>query len=497
MITDVRKLELMREAIEEAKKSKSEDDRPRPFVGAVMCDDEGNTILKAHRGEIDDGGHAEYTLFKKAADAGISSAGKTLFVTLEPCTRRNPGKTPCAVRIAMNGVKRVYIGTIDPNPSIIGRSELFLVNKGIEVERFPYSLLRELMDLNQRFFDEYTPYSLPVVEGLDQDGPASAIEGNRETLLQTSLDLIAYSKGPVSIFSGGSSWTRELQVGLLFAALQKRKVRILCEVSENENKEELKLRFSAALGAGASLVITSNKLGIRGTYVGENPSEASMLSIERAPTLHGMKLSGPHEQGLLSAMKSYFDSEWDQGEVHVGSEPRVEALEVDEVAHILKSRIEMYREAKFARAEINPGDLRLMSKNIERYKLFRITVLEEMRARNNLPEMGKIVGSPWPYMLPLVERRPDGSLVVIDGAHRVWHALNRSAPNIPVILIDGVTADLPAEPLPNLDSVVVTHQKWARTERYTNYRPAYFRPVQDAIRERLWLEVDKSQLPKL
>jgi tRNA(Arg) A34 adenosine deaminase TadA len=48
---EARKFELMREAIVEAQKSKHEDERPHPVVGALLTDDDGNIILRAHRGE--------------------------------------------------------------------------------------------------------------------------------------------------------------------------------------------------------------------------------------------------------------------------------------------------------------------------------------------------------------------------------------------------------------------------------------------------------------
>src|ERR1700694_2074978 len=142
------KLKLMREAISEAHKSQAEDGRNHPLVGAIITDDDGKIFLRAHRGENGGGGHAEFLIFQKAQDEKIDLSDKTLFVTLEPCTRRGAGKIPCAVRVANSGIRRVYIGTIDPNPSICGRGELHLLNQGLEVERFPFSLARELLASN-------------------------------------------------------------------------------------------------------------------------------------------------------------------------------------------------------------------------------------------------------------------------------------------------------------------------------------------------------------
>ena len=196
----------MREAIAEAHKSQVEDSRPHPLVGAIITDDEGNILLRSHRGENGSGGHAEFLIFEKAKSKQVDLNNKTLFVTLEPCTRRGPGKVPCAVRVGNSGIKRVFIGTIDLNPSISGRGELHLITQGLEVERFPFSLAKQLLTSNKAFFDEYAHYSAPVVaiDDMARQKGSWKLPGNREAILQASLEIIS-SDGPIEIFSGGSS----------------------------------------------------------------------------------------------------------------------------------------------------------------------------------------------------------------------------------------------------------------------------------------------------
>lgn len=160
MITPERAVELMRIAIDEAKKSVSEDARPHPRVGAVLADASGAVLAIAHRGESGPGQHAEFGLLSKLADADIT--GAELFVTLEPCTTRGPNKIPCAERVASRGLRRVHIGMLDPNAAIVGRGETFFRMRGIEVERFPDNLVREVFDLNTEFVDHHRPdYELP------------------------------------------------------------------------------------------------------------------------------------------------------------------------------------------------------------------------------------------------------------------------------------------------------------------------------------------------
>ena len=142
----------MQRTIEIAQKSVSEDGKISPKVGAVLTDDDGNVLMDCYRGETGRGNHCEYGLLKKAKKEGIDTKNKILFVTLEPCTSRGHGKTPCSKRIVDAGIKTVYIGTLDPNPVITGKGELYLRAKGIVVNRYPNELILELNEINKDFF---------------------------------------------------------------------------------------------------------------------------------------------------------------------------------------------------------------------------------------------------------------------------------------------------------------------------------------------------------
>jgi pyrimidine deaminase RibD-like protein len=142
-------LDFMRTAIAEAKRSRHEDDRIHPCVGAVLAKD-GVLLASAYRGESGKGDHAEYvTLETKLRTTSI--AGSTLYTTLEPCTTRNHPKVPCAQRIVERKIARVYIGQLDPNPSICGRGIWHLRRAGIEVQLFPGMLQDAVDEFNRDF----------------------------------------------------------------------------------------------------------------------------------------------------------------------------------------------------------------------------------------------------------------------------------------------------------------------------------------------------------
>lgn len=142
---------LMRAAIEEAKQSKSEDQGIHPKVGAILADQNGNILHRAHRGE-DPGCHAEFLCLEKAKEANQNLEECIFFVTLEPCTARGPDKKPCSTRIIESGLRKVYIGMLDPNPAICGRGETRL-RYYMDVERFPSNLIKEIEEINKDFME--------------------------------------------------------------------------------------------------------------------------------------------------------------------------------------------------------------------------------------------------------------------------------------------------------------------------------------------------------
>lgn len=104
---------------------------PNPPVGAVGMDITGRLLeVAAHEkpGEF----HAERNLFEKCIKNGSFERLHTIVVTLEPCSTL--GKTPpCTESIADSNVRRVVIGTTDPNPIHHKKGIERLKELGIEV----------------------------------------------------------------------------------------------------------------------------------------------------------------------------------------------------------------------------------------------------------------------------------------------------------------------------------------------------------------------------
>lgn len=147
--------ECMDIAITEMLKSKSEHrDKVDPLVGSVLVDANGIEINRAHRGKIRSGEHGEFTLLKKSL-RGVSSAGGTVFVTLEPCDGREPPKKGCAQWIVEAKIARVVIGIVDPNPKIKNNGVAFLRKHGIKVDFFDADLAEQVRAHNGQFIKQF------------------------------------------------------------------------------------------------------------------------------------------------------------------------------------------------------------------------------------------------------------------------------------------------------------------------------------------------------
>jgi len=109
-------------AIQEMNMSHNEprpDGKVPPKVGAVIFFPDGR-IEKAHRGELRDGDHAEFTLIERKL-FGERLDDCILFTTLEPCVERNSPKVPCCRRTTNARIKTVFVGITDPDPTVVFR----------------------------------------------------------------------------------------------------------------------------------------------------------------------------------------------------------------------------------------------------------------------------------------------------------------------------------------------------------------------------------------
>ena len=117
---------FMRLALREAAKGVGRTS-PNPAVGAVLVKN-GRVVARGHHSRAG-GPHAEVVALRAA---GPRARGADLYTTLEPCDHY--GRTPpCSVAVLEAGVRRVFVGSRDPNPLVNGKGIARLRRGGAEV----------------------------------------------------------------------------------------------------------------------------------------------------------------------------------------------------------------------------------------------------------------------------------------------------------------------------------------------------------------------------
>ena len=114
-------------ALEEARKGVGHT-APNPPVGCIVV--QGDRLVAKGYHHSAGRPHAEAEALSSATE---NLEGATAYVTLEPCNHH--GRTPpCTERLIQAKVKRVVVGTIDPNPQVNGAGMERLRQAGIDVK---------------------------------------------------------------------------------------------------------------------------------------------------------------------------------------------------------------------------------------------------------------------------------------------------------------------------------------------------------------------------
>ena len=166
--------QAMKRAIELAELGKGFTN-PNPLVGAVIARG-GKIIAEGYHhkyGEL----HAERDALKNARENGVDVKGAEIFVTLEPCCHFGK-QPPCTQSIIDSGIRKVVIGSRDPNPLVDGKGVKILKDAGIEVVQ---DFMKDECDALNSVFFHYIKSKIPYVivkYAMAADGETATSAGN-------------------------------------------------------------------------------------------------------------------------------------------------------------------------------------------------------------------------------------------------------------------------------------------------------------------------------
>ena len=185
MAASKRERKFMEMAVEQMQLSRSEHTHKHdPLVGAVLVDKHGRELAKTNRGSLRVGNHAEYILIERLL-GNKNLEGSALYVTLEPCTVREPPKQPCVKNIVSARIGNVWIGMLDPNPDIQGEGIKYLQGHGVEVDFFDIDMIQQIRQENKDFIEQYEQAEEVPTDSWEERESSSDIE--KQPVLFTRL----------------------------------------------------------------------------------------------------------------------------------------------------------------------------------------------------------------------------------------------------------------------------------------------------------------------
>jgi hypothetical protein len=216
-------------------------------------------------------------------------------------------------------------------------------------------------------------------------------------------------------------------------------------------------------------------------------TDQAQILITDAGDTH--KLGWPEDRKLIATLCQAFEERWGlerQGQCVI------HPLSAQVLIEALAKHVSQYSSASLEIKDVPIEGLLPLPSSLEEFKLARWDLLSRTIERHNLPNFFAIENSPWACTPPVVEVYPDGKQVIIDGAHRVYASRGRGRIATRAIVVHLPNHDMfPAIPRAGWEEVARSYEKTSREDRYDTYTPENFRPIREAFRRAI--EVEMSQ----
>ena len=232
--------ELMQRAISLADPYKYKT-KPNPVVGCLILKD--GLIISEGAHEVFGSDHAEVNAIrnaKKNMDSKLDSfEDLTLICTLEPCN--HIGKTgACTEAIIKSGIKKVFIGCMDPNPLVAGEGIKKLIKNGINVE---VGFCEEAIQEQNKFFFYKHNNNKPFITlkiAISKDGKSHNQDGSRSwiTCEESRQDVQLIRAMHDAILTGGNTVLKDnplMNARVDFPVNQPKKILLTSKEGLNNN----------------------------------------------------------------------------------------------------------------------------------------------------------------------------------------------------------------------------------------------------------------------
>ena len=232
--------ELMQRAISLADPYKYKT-KPNPVVGCLILKD--GLIISEGAHEVFGSDHAEVNAIrnaKKNMDSKLDSFEDfTLICTLEPCN--HIGKTgACTEAIIESGIKKVFIGCMDPNPLVAGEGIKKLIKNGINVE---VGFCEEAIQEQNKFFFYKHNNNKPFITlkiAISKDGKSHNQDGSRAwiTCEESRQDVQLIRAMHDAILTGGNTVLKDnplMNARVDFPVNQPKKILLTSKEGLNNN----------------------------------------------------------------------------------------------------------------------------------------------------------------------------------------------------------------------------------------------------------------------
>ena len=211
--------------------------KPNPMVGALIL--KGDQIVSEGAHQKYGEAHAEINCFQALKEPITNE--HVMVCSLEPCNHQ--GKTgPCTEKIIASGIKKIIIGSLDPNPKVAGTGMKKLQDAGIEVVQ---GILEDkVQELNRFFFFKHLnkrPF-ITIKIASSADGKSHSKDGSTTwiTSQKSREDVQIIRAEHDAILTGGNTVRKDqprMNARVDFALNQPKKILLTSQKEWNKDME--------------------------------------------------------------------------------------------------------------------------------------------------------------------------------------------------------------------------------------------------------------------